>query len=156
VSDDLPDKRIELGGLVSRNPTCVAPWSASADILISADRRFVGFTYFVDERHDYVNALACSAKDDSVRYVMGDSEYAKAIYGPSCGDWFEIIASNAKPSSVIKSLSIDGFWFLSEEQDRLLAFGIANLDELLSDHDLMRGELNDSPAFIPRWRNAVI
>lgn len=149
--DELPAHRIAIDGGASRFPNCAAPWSTSADILSTASKEFIGFTYPVDDSSEYAQQLVQQTNSENVRYICRESSYADGIYKEQGRDCLEILISSKKPEVVIKALSLDGFWYLDEEKSRLLAFGISNIDDLLEEHGLRLSKLLDLPTFTPTW-----
>lgn len=150
--DGLPNKMLEIGGNVSTLPDCVAPWHASADLLVNDETgTCLGFTYKVDEQQELAALMASQAPNSVVRLVKGQSAYALRVYGQSSCDWFEIRFGVGEPNTYMIAASIDGFWFLDSTRTRLLAFGISDVSQMVSEFSLRLAPLLSLGEFIPRW-----
>jgi len=167
---ELITDRFEIQGRTIKGPSW-APWLTMPDILFaSASRTFSGISCNVPEKHiNYVRQLCSYIGSSAVRINSPNDPDFRSLRGQDDSCRFEIIWSDTEPDSVQVAQLNEGEWYYAEgnyprlpyvnnnltnllssenvsvEMDHLEAFGLVDVDEILSGYSLIMPDLYRIP-----------
>lgn len=153
--EDLPDSPLRLAELVSTRPS-FPPWAACADILFNAQSRiFVGLSYPVGSEDEHLVRGVCSSVPNQVmRYNDFTIESLRKPYEANDDfdiDRLEIVWTDLDADAFETAQLDSGFWYYSERGNRVIAFGLTDIDDILDDYDLTLPESFHFPQFVPEF-----
>lgn len=126
--------------------TGFAPWPSSPDLLIdSRSRELCGVVYQIAQEHEVETKVFSLFLDPKVaRYTPGLTTPGHQVYaGVENINLFEISWSRQMGNEIVPAQLGCDFWYYSgapmdgTDFQRAVAFGVGDLEELLSDHNLI-------------------
>lgn len=160
-SQELPDKPLRVAGLVTTRPS-FPPWPTCADILFSKSRIFVGLSYPVGSADERLARGMCSGvSNDVMRYNDFTLDSLRKPYEANVDfdiDRLEIVWTDVDADDFETAQLDSGFWYYSQRhfrENRVIAFGLTDIDEILRDYELTLPNAFHLPPFVPEFIEAT-
>lgn len=157
-SQELPDEPLRVGDLVTTRPS-FPPWPTCADILFNSKSRiFVGLSYPVGSADERLARGICSSVSNEVmRYNDFTLDSLRRPYEVNDDfeiDRLEIVWTDVDADDFETAQLDSGFWYYSQKHftgNRVIAFGLTDIDEILRDYHLTLPDVFHFPPFVPEF-----
>jgi hypothetical protein len=151
---ELGDQPLDLGN-ARTSPPCAPPWESDTDLLIhQPSKTLVGIACDVSRQHrdvEWIKSICASLDSSVVKYVSSSDLEHSNLYDDCEIDHVELRWSDMRPDKYERALLLEGLWYYNEDRskEKLLAFGFADIDNVLRDYKIQMPQRFLCESFLP-------